>query len=140
MLHDAGAARALHVGATAGSQLSFRLDDQTLAVDAVRDGDDIHVFSNGRHRVLTVLDAISHAGEGESEGRLAAPMSGKVIAVQVKNGAQVTKGTPLLVMEAMKMEHTIVAPADGTVDEVLYGVGDQVAEGAALVRFSGVEQ
>ena len=63
-----------------------------------------------------------------------------MIAVQVKDGAQVTKGTPLLVMEAMKMEHTIVAPADGTVDEVLYGVGDQVAEGAALVRFSGVEQ
>ena len=47
----------LRVGATAGTQLAFRLDDQTLAVDAVRDGDDIHVFANGRHRVLTVLDA-----------------------------------------------------------------------------------
>ena len=140
VLHEAGAAHPLRVGATAGTQLAFRLDDQTLAVDAVRDGDDIHVFANGRHRVLTVLDAISHAGEGESEGRLAAPMPGKVIAVQVKNGAQVAKGAPLLVMEAMKMEHTIVAPADGTVDEVLYGVGDQVAEGAALVRFSGASK
>jgi 3-methylcrotonyl-CoA carboxylase alpha subunit len=66
-------------------------------------------------------------------------MPGKVIAVQVQNGAQVTKGAPLLIMEAMKMEHTIVAPADGKVDEVLYGVGDQVAEGAALVRFSAGE-
>jgi 3-methylcrotonyl-CoA carboxylase alpha subunit len=89
--------------------------------------------------VLTLLDAIAHAGEGEGEGRLAAPMPGKVIAVQVQNGAQVTKGAPLLIMEAMKMEHTIVAPADGKVDEVLYGVGDQVAEGAALVRFSAGE-
>jgi 3-methylcrotonyl-CoA carboxylase alpha subunit len=48
----------------------------------------------------------------------------------------VAKGTPLLVMEAMKMEHTIVAPDDGTVEAVLYGAGEQVAEGAALVTFA----
>jgi 3-methylcrotonyl-CoA carboxylase alpha subunit len=39
-------------------------------------------------------------------------------------------------MEAMKMEHTIVAPADGVVDEILFGVGEQVAEGAPLVQFT----
>jgi 3-methylcrotonyl-CoA carboxylase alpha subunit len=48
----------------------------------------------------------------------------------------VARGAALLVMEAMKMEHTIVAPADGVVAEVLYAVGDQVAEGAELVRFA----
>jgi 3-methylcrotonyl-CoA carboxylase alpha subunit len=48
----------------------------------------------------------------------------------------VARGAALLVMEAMKMEHTIVAPADGTVDEILFGVGEQVAEGAALVQFT----
>jgi 3-methylcrotonyl-CoA carboxylase alpha subunit len=63
-------------------------------------------------------------------------MPGKVIAINVAAGAPVTKGTALLVMEAMKMEHTIVAPMDGTVGEILYGVGDQVAEGAELVRFA----
>jgi 3-methylcrotonyl-CoA carboxylase alpha subunit len=51
----------------------------------------------------------------------------------------VTKGTALLVMEAMKMEHTIIAPADGTVDDFLYGVGEQVNEGASLVAFSRAE-
>jgi 3-methylcrotonyl-CoA carboxylase alpha subunit len=63
-------------------------------------------------------------------------MPGKVIAVHVAAGAKVAKGAPLLVMEAMKMEHTIVAPDDGTVEAVLYGTGDQVAEGAPLVHFA----
>jgi len=67
------------------------------------------------------------------EGRLTAPMPGKVIAVLVEPGTVVEKGTPLIVMEAMKMEHTIGAPAAGTVSEVLYAVGDQVADGAQLL-------
>jgi 3-methylcrotonyl-CoA carboxylase alpha subunit len=62
-------------------------------------------------------------------------MPGKVIAVLVETGAKVERGAPLLIMEAMKMEHTIMAPAAGSVSAVLYGVGDQVAEGAELIRF-----
>jgi 3-methylcrotonyl-CoA carboxylase alpha subunit len=62
-------------------------------------------------------------------------MPGKVIAIAASAGERVERGAPLLVMEAMKMEHTIVAPADGVVADVLYGVGDQVEEGAELVRF-----
>jgi 3-methylcrotonyl-CoA carboxylase alpha subunit len=62
-------------------------------------------------------------------------MPGKVIAVLVQAGATVERGTPLVIMEAMKMEHTITAPAAGTVREILYGVGEQVAEGADLIRF-----
>ncbi|MNL79115.1 Glutaconyl-CoA decarboxylase subunit gamma [compost metagenome] len=62
-------------------------------------------------------------------------MPGKVIAVMVEAGSIVTRGAPLLVMEAMKMEHTINAPVDGVVSEVLYGVGEQVAEGSQLVAF-----
>jgi 3-methylcrotonyl-CoA carboxylase alpha subunit len=54
----------------------------------------------------------------------------------VAAGSRVAKGAPLLVMEAMKMEHTIVAPDDGTVEAVLYGAGEQVAEGAPLVTFT----
>jgi len=68
-------------------------------------------------------------------GGLTAPMPGKVIAVLVDIGAKVERGVPLLIMEAMKMEHTIMAPAAGAVKEILYGVGDQVAEGAELIRF-----
>ncbi len=67
-------------------------------------------------------------------GGLAAPMPGRVVAFLAGAGEPVTKGQPLAVLEAMKMEHTIVAPRDGTVAELLYAVGDQVGEGAALLR------
>jgi 3-methylcrotonyl-CoA carboxylase alpha subunit len=56
--------------------------------------------------------------------------------VHVAAGSRVAKGTPLLVMEAMKMEHAIVAPEDGIVEAVLYAAGEQVAEGAPLVTFA----
>jgi 3-methylcrotonyl-CoA carboxylase alpha subunit len=62
-------------------------------------------------------------------------MPGKVIALMVQAGAKVARGQPLLVMEAMKMEHTISAPADGEVAAIRHAVGDQVAEGAQLIEF-----
>jgi 3-methylcrotonyl-CoA carboxylase alpha subunit len=131
--HDAP----LAVAARDGSNLRLRFGQRTLSADVVRDGDDLHVFSGGRHRTLRLVDVIAHAGEhdGDDAG-LVAPMPGKVVAVHVAAGARVAKGAPLLVMEAMKMEHTIVAPDDGTVEAVLYGTGDQVAEGAPLVHFA----
>jgi len=57
-----------------------------------------------------------------------------VIALLARSGESVKKGQPLAVMEAMKMEHTITAPCDGTVAELLYAVGDQVLEGEELLR------
>jgi len=67
-------------------------------------------------------------------GSLAAPMPGRVIKLFVETGAKVKKGQPLLILEAMKMEHTITAPADGTVKEIHYAAGEQVLEGAELIR------
>jgi 3-methylcrotonyl-CoA carboxylase alpha subunit len=66
-------------------------------------------------------------------------MPGKVIAIHAAVGDRVRRGQPLLVLEAMKMEHSIVAPHDGTVEEVRYRVGDQVDEGATLVSLSDAE-
>jgi 3-methylcrotonyl-CoA carboxylase alpha subunit len=126
----------LAIDTAAGTRLALRFDGRRLAADVVADGDDLHVFLDGRHLMLTRVDVIAHAGEDATEGRMTAPMPGKVIAVNVARGARVAKGAALLVMEAMKMEHTIVAPANGVVEDILYGVGDQVAEGAALVAFS----
>ena len=60
-------------------------------------------------------------------------MPGRVLAVHVKSGDQVSKGAPIVVLEAMKMEHTIAAPAAGVVIAVNCAVGDRVAEGADLV-------
>ena len=63
------------------------------------------------------------------------PLPGKIIELRVKVGDTVSRGQPLLVLEAMKMEHTLTAPADGTVKSVRYAVGEQVPEGAELVEF-----
>ena len=103
----------------------------------VRDGEWAHVFTPQGATQIRVLDALAHAGEADAEGgRLTAPMPGKVVSFAVRAGDVVSKGQVLAVMEAMKMEHTIAAPADGTVSELLYAPGDQVAEGAELLRLS----
>jgi len=74
-----------------------------------------------------------HEEADDSDGHLRAPMSGTIVAVMAKAGDAVTKSAPLVVLEAMKMEHTIVAPHDGTVSAVNCRVGERVAEGADLV-------
>jgi 3-methylcrotonyl-CoA carboxylase alpha subunit len=116
--------------------LTLQLGQRTVRGSVVRDADVFHVFSEGSHVALNYNDPLAHAGEAEADGgRLTAPMPGKVVAVLVEKGQQVKKGEPLVIMEAMKMEHTIAAPADGMVEDVLYAVGDQVADGAPLLAF-----
>ena len=117
---------------------SFRIafaDRQSAAsrtARTIRSGRDWHVFWNGLYRKLSLKEELE-TREEERSGSLAAPMPGKVIQVLVKEGAKVKKGEPLLVLEAMKMEHTIAAPEDGTVKEVRYAAGEQVLEGAELI-------
>jgi 3-methylcrotonyl-CoA carboxylase alpha subunit len=104
----------------------------TASVVAI--GDERHVFTGGEHRRLTLVDPLAHAGEEEVHGgHLTAPMSGTVVAVMVKAGETVAKGAPLIVLEAMKMEHTITAPSAGVVSAVNFTVGERVGEGADLV-------
>jgi 3-methylcrotonyl-CoA carboxylase alpha subunit len=102
-------------------------------------GDERHVFCNAGARKLSLVDPLAHAGEEEAHGgHLTAPMSGTVVAVLVKTGDKVAKGAPLMILEAMKMEHTIVAPADGVVAAVNFRAGDRVTEGADLVDIDDV--
>jgi 3-methylcrotonyl-CoA carboxylase alpha subunit len=119
-----------------GYDLGIKLGDHMVRGTVRRDGDALHVFSGGQHVVLSYNDPMAHAGEAEAEGgRLTAPMPGKVVAVLVTKAQEVKKGDPLVIMEAMKMEHTIAAPRDGVVEDILYAVGDQVADGAPLLAF-----
>jgi len=131
-----GIEAALSVTARAGADYSIKLGATSLHGTVRRDGDIFHVFTGGRHFALTYNDPMAHAGEAEAAGaRLTAPMPGKVVAVLASKGQEVKKGDPLVIMEAMKMEHTIAAPSDGLVEEILYQVGDQVADGAPLLAF-----
>jgi len=117
-----------------------QLGDQRWTLAVYAEGERITVFAPHGSLALHEVDPLAHAGEGTAEGRLTAPMPGKVVAFLAQAGDKVKAGQPLAVMEAMKMEHTIASPRDGTVAELMYGVGDQVAEGGELLRLEAVAE
>jgi 3-methylcrotonyl-CoA carboxylase alpha subunit len=117
-----------------GDALAITLDRARLGASVVPLGDQRYVFVDGQLHRLTLVDPLAHAADDEHRGgHLTAPMSGTIVAVLVKAGDAVTKGSPLLILEAMKMEHTVIAPAAGTVSAVHYRQGDQVSEGVDLI-------
>jgi 3-methylcrotonyl-CoA carboxylase alpha subunit len=118
-----------------GDTLDVRYGGQHTRAVVYTLGESDHVFTAQGATQIVSIDLLAHAGDSAAEsGRLTAPMPGKVVSFSVKAGDKVRKGQALAVMEAMKMEHTIAAPADGTVAELLYAPGDQVAEGAELLK------
>jgi 3-methylcrotonyl-CoA carboxylase alpha subunit len=115
--------------------LQFAGQRQTVSVYA--QGETEYLFAAHGATEIIEIDLLAHAGENQDEGgRLTAPMPGKVVSFAVQAGDKVSKGQALAVMEAMKMEHTIAAPADGVVAELLYAPGDQVTEGAELLKLT----
>ncbi|HYN59283.1 MAG TPA: biotin/lipoyl-containing protein, partial [Rubrivivax sp.] len=141
-LHDGGTVMTLGQESISLVTRALGRDRHDVALGAHRHaltvygvGEKVAVFGAGGSAVIGEYDLIAHAGDAAGEGgRLAAPMPGKVLSIAVKAGDKVQRGQPLAVMEAMKMEHTIHAPHDGVVTELLYAVGDQVNEGAELLR------
>ncbi|HLL18073.1 MAG TPA: biotin/lipoyl-containing protein, partial [Rubrivivax sp.] len=126
---------ALKATGLGGARYDVQIGEQRLTVTVYAHAERYAVFTDSGSALLSEYDPIAHAGDGAAEGgRLTAPMPGKVVSLLAKAGDTVSKGQPLAVMEAMKMEHTISAPHDGVVEEVLYGPGDQVAEGGELLR------
>jgi 3-methylcrotonyl-CoA carboxylase alpha subunit len=124
-------------GRLSGDQVLLDLAGRRLVTSVVVAGERRHVFLDGRAYPLSCVDPLHHTGEGGgAEGGLTAPMPGKVIALLAEVGSKVAAGAPLLILEAMKMEHTIAAPFAGTVNGFHYGVGDQVSDGAELVDFA----
>jgi 3-methylcrotonyl-CoA carboxylase alpha subunit len=133
MLTVGNVSGALAFSATARG-IDIHFAGQRLLANVYANGETDHVFSQRGATQILAIDMLAHAGEGQADvGRLTAPMPGKVVSFAVKAGDKVSKGQALAVMEAMKMEHTIVAPADGVVAELIYAPGDQVAEGAELL-------
>ena len=121
----------------ADDALDIRFNGQRHSLTLYQMGDVAHVFGvNGATQIM-IVDALAHAGDGQSDaGRLTAPMPGKLVSFYVKVGDPVSKGQPLAIMDAMKMEHTIASPMVGVVSELLYLPGDQVAEGAELLKLA----
>ncbi|MEC7668682.1 MAG: biotin/lipoyl-containing protein, partial [Pseudomonadota bacterium] len=96
-------------------------------------GHGVLVQTAGHDRFFKFFDPSASASSAKA-GALTAPMPGNVIAVVAKAGDSVSEGDRLLVMEAMKMEHAITAAQDGVIAEMLVSEGDQVEQGALLVR------
>jgi 3-methylcrotonyl-CoA carboxylase alpha subunit len=130
-----------------GDRIAVEFDDRRLIASVVvPQGDFLRgtvddkrsVFLQGSTYSLLRDDPLHLVEAGGAHGGgLTAPMPGKVVALLAQPGQKVEKGAPLLILEAMKMEHTITAPAAGTVKAFCYAAGEQVGDGAALVEFEG---
>ena len=122
---------------TGGSELRADLGGRRINVTVVSANEKRHVFIDGVSFIFAAIDPLFHAGSGGgAEGGLTAPMPGKIIALIAEPGTRLEKGAPLLILEAMKMEHTIAAPTAGTVTSFCFAVGEQVTDGAELVEFA----
>ncbi len=119
-----------------GDRFAVELDDRRLIASVVSAEQKRSIFLNGATFTLLRDDPLHLVEAGGAQGGgLTAPMPGKVVALLAQPGQKVEKGTPLLILEAMKMEHTITAPATGTLKAFCYAAGEQVSDGAALVEF-----
>jgi 3-methylcrotonyl-CoA carboxylase alpha subunit len=151
--------RALDISvAHRGAEFGMRIYDRELVVsrgshngsdvEAVVDGRRVHgrvvavaaryhVFADGRHFDFEYEDPLDvEAQHHGGEGSLLAPMPGRVVTLIAEPGQRVEKGAPLMVLEAMKMECTIHAPAAGRVESFHFAAGDQVSEGVELLHFT----
>lgn len=123
-------------GRLAGDALRVQIGEQLHRATVIRDGNALYLFGSEGVQRFTLHDPVSEADQSVADaGSLVAPMPGRIVATLVSPGTAVKRGAPLLVLEAMKMEHTLQAPADGTVQGYRVKAGDQVGDGAVLVDF-----
>ncbi len=122
--------------------VAAELDGVRVRAPAVLEGRTVTVLLDGREYRLAVDDPAAAAEEAgdAAAARVIAPMPGRIIEVRVAAGDTVSRGDPLVVMEAMKMEHVIVAPAGGRIARVRHGTGEQVDEGAELIAFEAPDE
>jgi 3-methylcrotonyl-CoA carboxylase alpha subunit len=114
-----------------------RQEGRNLHARVVRVGDAVSVLLDGRITDFVVIDPLAvERSAGAEESRIVAPMTGVIRSVPVESGTRVAKGDILVVLEAMKMEHSLRAASDGVVEAVLCKVGDTVSDGTLLVQFA----
>jgi 3-methylcrotonyl-CoA carboxylase alpha subunit len=118
--------------------IDVELDGKRSHATVVRSAGELTVFTGGGTYRLEFEKPVAMEEEDPS-GRLVSPLPGSVIQVLVRNGETVAKGQALMIIEAMKMEHTISAPRRGTVRQLYFSKGEQVAEGAQLLEFEPEE-
>ncbi|MEN7431458.1 acetyl/propionyl/methylcrotonyl-CoA carboxylase subunit alpha [Chromobacterium sp. TRC.1.1.SA] len=120
-----------------GHRLEAALDGVKIKAVVIRHGARRVLFDNGERLGVDFVDPYAYTELGvHGETHLKAPMPGRVVALLAEIGKKVAKGSPLLILEAMKMEHTITAPGDGVVQDFYFSAGEQVNDGDELVDFA----
>lgn len=127
---------------------TVQLQGETLSVEsdgvrqqhlAIRRGDSLYLHYAGELRSIHRVDPIAEVeASHQQHGGLTAPMNGSIVRVLVETGQQVEAGTALVVLEAMKMEHSIRAPHPGTVKALYCSEGEMVSEGTVLVELEAI--
>jgi biotin carboxyl carrier protein len=125
-----------------GSELSVRVDGRMCDLTTEGTPPDVGAIASGHRSYVKVesermraASAAKKAGGGGSEKLVKSPMPGRVVKVMAEIGQDIAAGTPLLVVEAMKMENEVKAKAAGKVAEIFVKAGDTVEANAKLVRF-----
>jgi 3-methylcrotonyl-CoA carboxylase alpha subunit len=136
-------------GETTVAQVTYGVRGTIVSIDgvapasdavAVETPDAVYVLRHGRQTKVSLRDlALDEAGDRERSGLLRAPMHGKVLSLLVEQGASVKRGQRLVIIEAMKMEHTLTAPIDGVVAEIAVTQDAQIAEGARVMLIVATE-
>ncbi len=127
-------------GTIMGNGLHADLDGHRMRVSVSENNTNYSLYTQENAIQFSLIEADlgdEHAGEGA--GALEAPMNGTIVDIVATQGAIVKKGETLLIMEAMKMEHTIRAPENGQVVEFYYQIGDLVNGGAEMLNFEAVK-
>jgi 3-methylcrotonyl-CoA carboxylase alpha subunit len=120
--------------------LNVIVNGHRLTVHCFQDGDNLTIFHEGEQFHCRQHRDTFTESEQSGDASLAAPMNGAVVAVLVEKGQQVKEGETLVVMEAMKMEHSISAPHDGIVSEIFFAEGDLVNEGSELIAVDATDE
>jgi 3-methylcrotonyl-CoA carboxylase alpha subunit len=124
-----------HAARPGGRLEAIRLGEDVFPVRTARDGNRVFVWCAGSvHEFRRAARRAAPAGE--ASGGLLAPMPGRVRRVVLGAGEKVGRGDVILILEAMKMEHAIRAPRDGTVARILFAEGDLVEAGAVLAEIA----
>jgi 3-methylcrotonyl-CoA carboxylase alpha subunit len=122
-------------------RLAVDLGGRLTPVAVLDHGPETAVLLDGEcWRLVEIDPLLSHEGEDPTAGHLTAPMPGRVAALMVAVGDVVRRGEPLMIIEAMKIEHTITAPAAGMVEAVRFSVGDLVEEGVELIALAAPQR
>ncbi|AKX46657.1 3-methylcrotonyl-CoA carboxylase [Thiopseudomonas alkaliphila] len=124
----------------AGDQLVLEQAGIRQRFPALRVNHTLYLEWRGELHAITEVDFIAQAAAGsQQQGGLTAPMNGSIVRVLVEPGQAVEEGATLVVLEAMKMEHSIRAPHAGTVQNIFCAEGDMVTDGMVLVELDGGE-